>query len=77
MEGYVAPKRQYSFEALLDDILDFGSCTLVANGRISFWMPNSNEEEVELEIPTHPCLELVSVCTQPFNKCRLPYPVLE
>ena len=71
MEGYIAPKRQYSFEALLDDILDFGSHTLVTDGRISFWMPTANEDEVELEIPSHPCLELVSVCTQPFYGCKL------
>lgn len=71
LEGYIAPKRQYSFEAMLDDILDFGAHTLVPNGRVSLWMPTANENEVELEIPTHPYFELVGVCVQPFNKCNL------
>ncbi|KAL1958613.1 hypothetical protein VTO42DRAFT_4210 [Malbranchea cinnamomea] len=68
LDGYIPPKRQYSFEALLDDILNFGAATLVPNGRISLWMPTANEDDVELEIPTHPYFQLVSVCVQPFSK---------
>ena len=54
---------------MLDDILEVGALHLVDNGRLSLWMPTANDQEVELEIPTHQCLELVSVCVQPFNKC--------
>jgi tRNA (guanine10-N2)-methyltransferase len=32
-------------------------------------MPTANDE-VELDIPLHSCLEIVSVCVQPFNKCE-------
>ncbi len=53
---------------MLDDILDFASTTLVDNGRLSFWMPTSNDLDQEIKIPEHPCLEIVSVCTQPFNR---------
>jgi tRNA (guanine10-N2)-methyltransferase len=66
--NYIPPKRPYSFTAILDDILDFAVATLVDNGRLSMWMPTANDEDVELVIPTHPCLEIVSVCVQPFNK---------
>jgi tRNA (guanine10-N2)-methyltransferase len=66
--GYIPPKRPYSFTALLDDILAFAVSTLVENGRISMWMPTANDEDVELVIPSHPCLELTSVCVQAFNK---------
>jgi tRNA (guanine10-N2)-methyltransferase len=66
--GYIPPKRPYSFTAILDDILDFAVTTLVDNGRLSMWMPTANDEDVELVIPTHPCLEIISVCVQPFNK---------
>jgi tRNA (guanine10-N2)-methyltransferase len=66
--GYIPPKKPYSFTAILDDILAFAVATLVENGRLSMWMPTANDEEVELRIPTHPCLEVVSVCVQPFNK---------
>ncbi|KAI9731667.1 MAG: hypothetical protein M1818_007797 [Claussenomyces sp. TS43310] len=67
-EGYIPPKRPYSFLAMLDDILDFAVLSLVENGRLSFWMPTSNEEDQEIRAPVHPCLELISICTQDFNK---------
>jgi tRNA (guanine10-N2)-methyltransferase len=66
--GYIPPKKPYSFTAILDDILAFAVSTLVENGRLSMWMPTANDEDSELRIPTHPCLEVVSVCVQPFNK---------
>lgn len=69
-EGYVPPKKPYSFEAMLDDILHFAAVTLVDNGRLSMWMPTANDEDIELAIPNHSCLEVVSICVQPFNKCK-------
>ena len=70
-EGYIPPKRPYSFLAMLDDILDFAAMQLVENGRLSFWMPTANDEDQEIHIPQHHCLQITSVCTQAFNKCRL------
>ncbi|KMQ46035.1 putative RNA methylase domain [Trichophyton rubrum] len=67
-ENYIFPKRPYAFDAMLDDILDFAAQTLVVNGRISLWMPTANEDDVELAIPKHPCLEHLDSCVQPFNK---------
>jgi len=66
--GYVPPKRPYGFLAMLDDILDFAALALVPGARLSFWMPTSNEKDEEISTPTHPCLEIKSVCTQSFNK---------
>jgi tRNA (guanine10-N2)-methyltransferase len=66
--GYIPPKRPYSFTALLDDILAFAVATLVEDGRLSMWMPTANDEDIELVIPSHPCLKLESVCVQAFNK---------
>ncbi|KAI1326481.1 tRNA guanosine-2'-O-methyltransferase [Xylariaceae sp. FL0255] len=66
--GFIAPKKPYSFMAMLDDILNFATDMLVNNGRLSFWMPTANSEDQLIDVPTHPCLELVSVCTQVFNK---------
>ncbi|KAF1840927.1 tRNA guanosine-2'-O-methyltransferase [Cucurbitaria berberidis CBS 394.84] len=68
LPGYIPPKKPYSFTALLDDILAFAVATLVADGRLSMWMPTANDEDIELIIPNHPCLELESVCVQAFNK---------
>ena len=70
-DKYIPPKKAYSFEAMLDDLLDFSACMLVDGGRLSFWMPTANDEEVVLGIPSHPCLDLVSVCVQTFNKCMI------
>lgn len=57
---------------MLDDLMDFAAVMLVDDGRLSFWMPTANDEELLLEIPSHPCLELVTVCLQAFNKCNNP-----
>ncbi|KAI9158837.1 tRNA (guanine(10)-N2)-methyltransferase [Paramyrothecium foliicola] len=68
LPDYVPPKKPYSFLAMLDNILIFAADTLVDNGRLSFWMPTANDEQLEIPIPTHPCLEIVSICLQVFNK---------
>lgn len=69
-EGYVPPKRPYSFLAMLDDILDFATVSLVDNGRLSFWMPTANDQDQEIKVPEHPCLEITSICTQTFYRCK-------
>ncbi|KZF22319.1 tRNA guanosine-2'-O-methyltransferase [Xylona heveae TC161] len=65
--SYIPPKRPYSFERMQADILAFAATMLVTNGRLSMWMPTANED-FELGVPLHPCLELVSTCIQVFNK---------
>ncbi|KAI4232586.1 MAG: hypothetical protein LQ349_004920 [Xanthoria aureola] len=67
-DHYIPPKKPYSFAAMLLDILEFAAVYLVDGGRLSLWMPTANDEEVELEMPVHPRLEIVSVCVQAFNK---------
>jgi tRNA (guanine10-N2)-methyltransferase len=54
---------------MVDDILNFAACTLVDGARLSMWMPSANENDVDIEVPTHSHLKLMSVCTQAFNKC--------
>ncbi|KAL8898233.1 MAG: hypothetical protein Q9207_006810 [Kuettlingeria erythrocarpa] len=67
-DDYLPPKRPYSFDAMLDNILAFTAETLVPGGRLGLWMPTANEGEGELDVPRHPCLEVVTVCVQGFNK---------
>ncbi len=69
---FIPPKKPYSFIAMLNDILHFAALTLVNNGRLCLWMPTANDVLEELDIPSHPCLELRSVCVQTFNKCKSP-----
>jgi tRNA (guanine10-N2)-methyltransferase len=66
---FIPPRKPYSFLAMLDSILQFSAETLVDHGRLSFWMPTANDENQEIPVPTHPYLEIVSICTQSFNKC--------
>ena len=69
LPDFVAPKRPYSFNRMLDDILEFAARTLVDGGRLAFWMPCANEAmEEEFPIPQHAMLELKHVCVQSFNK---------
>jgi len=69
LPDYIAPKMQYSFEALLEDILDFAASALVDSGRLCMWMPTANDQDSELPIPQHPALQIVCICVQNFNKC--------
>ncbi|KAE9973313.1 hypothetical protein BLS_003652 [Venturia inaequalis] len=66
--GFIAPKKAYSFDLMLDDILDFAVITLVDGGRLSMWMPTANDEDIEHAIPQHQALKLVACCIQHFNK---------
>ena len=74
--GYVPPKRAFSFVRMLGEILEFSAGVLVERGRLCMWMPVAGEGEgrgevnggEEYAIPTHPALELVSECSQHFNK---------
>lgn len=59
---------------MLDDILAFSTATLVDGGRLAFWMPTANEEAEEIRPPEHPCLRIVAVCSQDFNKCAFSSP---
>lgn len=66
--GFIAPKKAYSFDLMLDDILSFAVTTLIDGGRLSMWMPTANDEDIEHAIPQHQALKLVACCIQNFNK---------
>ncbi|KAK4560589.1 hypothetical protein LTR86_005786 [Recurvomyces mirabilis] len=78
--NYIPPKKPYSFLRMLDDILEFSATRLVDGGRLCMWMPVAGAvdldghseaqavKDAEYEIPRHPALKLVAVCTQDFNK---------
>lgn len=86
VEGYIPPRKAYSFLRMLDDILDFSGRMLVDDGRLCMWMPVAGaveeavdgdrveiaEPEAEYDLPQHPLLRLVGTCTQDFNKCTPP-----
>lgn len=65
---YIPTKKPYSLDSLLDDLLLFASERLPINGRLAFWMPTANDENVATIIPMHKNLELKYNCVQDFNK---------
>ncbi|CAI7630807.1 unnamed protein product [Penicillium bialowiezense] len=65
--GFIPPKKPYGFEALQNDVLNFAVRSLVPNGRLSMWMPTSNDEKVEFPVPMHENLEVVSNSVQDFG----------
>ncbi|KAL4787258.1 hypothetical protein BJX76DRAFT_345739 [Aspergillus varians] len=65
--GFIAPKKPYGFEAMMNDILTFAARTLITDGRLCMWMPTASDEEAEISVPMHPNLEVTSVSVQPFN----------
>ncbi|CRG84866.1 NAD-dependent histone deacetylase SIR2 [Talaromyces islandicus] len=67
LPGFIAPKKPYGFVRLQQDILCFAARTLVEGGRIAMWMPTTDDQEIELMIPTNPSLEIVSVSVQHFR----------
>ncbi|KAF2154577.1 tRNA guanosine-2'-O-methyltransferase [Myriangium duriaei CBS 260.36] len=74
-EGYIPPKRPYSFDAMLADILAFAADALVDDGRLCIWIPAENVDTEtgdqtggDLGIPMHPCLHKCSVSTQDFTR---------
>ncbi|CCF57162.1 hypothetical protein KAFR_0C01690 [Kazachstania africana CBS 2517] len=67
-KDYIPTKKPISLDLLLDDLLNFASERLPINGRLAFWMPTANDENIETIVPLHSHLELKYNCVQEFNK---------
>lgn len=67
-KDYIPTKKPYSLDSLLDDLLNYSAQRLPIGGRLAFWMPTANDENVETIIPLHSNLELKYNCVQEFNK---------
>ncbi|KAK9475069.1 S-adenosyl-L-methionine-dependent methyltransferase [Dipodascopsis tothii] len=68
LPDYIPPKKPYHFDALLIDLVEFSAVHLVDNGRMCCWIPVSNDDYRDVDIPTHPDLEIVANCVQVFSK---------
>lgn len=65
---YIPAKKPYSLDNLLDDLLQWASERLPQGGRLAFWMPTANDDNIETIVPLHSNLELKYNCVQEFNK---------
>eukprot|EP01128_Nolandella_sp_AFSM9_P005094 TRINITY_DN2415_c0_g1_i2.p1 TRINITY_DN2415_c0_g1~~TRINITY_DN2415_c0_g1_i2.p1 ORF type:complete len:472 (-),score=51.50 TRINITY_DN2415_c0_g1_i2:264-1652(-) len=57
----------YSVPDVLCDLIEFSARTLVHGGHLSYWLPTT-PGYTDADLPTHPCLEVVSNSEQPLNK---------
>ena len=65
---FIPPKKPYQLGELLHDLLQFAAERLPINGRLAFWMPTTNEDSQEHDIPMHQNLQLLYCLNQDFNK---------
>lgn len=67
-KDYIPSKKPYALDSLLDDLLQYSAERLPIGGRLAFWMPTANDENIETIIPLHENLELKYNLVQDFNK---------
>ena len=67
-EGYIPPKKPYSFEDMVQDLFELAFAILKDHGTLSMWLPMANEEEATAVLPHHSGFDLSSCCVQRFNK---------
>ncbi|GAV30021.1 hypothetical protein PMKS-003527 [Pichia membranifaciens] len=65
---YIQPKKTYSLDLLLDDLLQFAAERLETGSRLCFWMPVANDVDIPTMIPQHEQLELIYELVQDFHK---------
>ncbi|QPG76294.1 hypothetical protein FOA43_003680 [Brettanomyces nanus] len=66
-KDYVPPKKTCSLDFMLDDLLKFANERLPIGGRLCFWMPAADNEDIPTLIPQHEGLELIHILVQHFN----------
>ncbi|GMM28299.1 tRNA (guanine-N2-)-methyltransferase [Martiniozyma asiatica (nom. inval.)] len=67
-KDYIQPKKPYSLDLILDNLLEFAATRLPVNGRLCFWMPVANDEDIPTLIPQHENLEMVHELVQEFSR---------
>ncbi|GMF03160.1 unnamed protein product [Ambrosiozyma monospora] len=65
---YIQPKRTFSLDLLLDELLQFAVDRLPIGGRLCFWMPVANDEDIPTMVPQNKRLELIYNLQQDFNR---------
>ena len=66
LDCHYPQKVSYSLEHLLTDLLNFSARSLVAGGRLVYWLPVIRQGYTEDSVPSHPALELITDCEQVF-----------
>ena len=65
---HIAQTQTYAVSDVLADLVDVAARTLVMHGRLVYVIPSfATSFDAEVDLPQHPCLELVHVCYQPLS----------
>ena len=69
---HIAQTRPYAVQDVMADLLDVAARTLVMGGRLVYVIPSfATDFDPTVDLPRHPCLELVHVCYQPLSSAEL------
>ncbi|KAG0304087.1 hypothetical protein BGZ98_005943 [Dissophora globulifera] len=68
LPDYVPPTKPYEMSEVVADLLMFAVKNLVRGGRLVYWLPTVTEDYTIDDLPTHPCMELISNCEQAFGQ---------
>jgi tRNA (guanine10-N2)-methyltransferase len=65
---HIAQTQTYAVSDVLADLLDVAARTLVMYGWLVYVIPSfATSFDAKVDLPQHPCLELVHVCYQPLS----------
>ncbi|KAF9896212.1 hypothetical protein BX616_007909, partial [Lobosporangium transversale] len=68
LPDYVPPTKPYEMTEVVADLLMFAVKNLVRGGRLVYWLPTVTEDYAIDDLPTHPCMELISNSEQAFGQ---------
>lgn len=68
LPDYIPPTKPYEMSEVVADLLMFAVKFLVLGGRLVYWLPTVTEDYTIDDLPTHPCMELISNCEQAFGQ---------
>jgi len=68
LPDYIPPTKPYEMSQVVADLLMFAVKNLVRGGRLVYWLPTVTEDYSIDDLPTHPCMELISNCEQAFGQ---------
>ena len=64
---HVAQTKLYEVSDVMADMLDVAARTLVMDGRLVYIIPSMHDFDPAVDLPQHPCLQLLHICYQPLS----------
>jgi tRNA (guanine10-N2)-methyltransferase len=64
---HIAQTQPYPVSEVMEDLLDMASKNLRLDGRLVYIIPSFSDFNPDVDLPRHPCLQLVHSCYQPLS----------